>query len=271
MAANSRVVSALIYSVKDPYKILGVSEFADDKDIRQAYRMCWKKYHPDKNPGINREFFDDISDAQGCLLPGKRQTWNYIKNSILMDMVLIQDAFGLDPGANCGEVDLVTNIADDVPMAIQYLIAKGDSNNEIMQLCIGSARSGLDILKMFINGMIYIESNTQKTAVEPTHEDVRMTKHRRKPRRKYGTCLECEITAPCGYAACARRQWCGVHKPVGAVNLSNAMRKAKKKINNKTPANRLTRVHVAPCGKNTKNSAIMKEWAFGKQSVRVVG
>lgn len=34
----------------DYYKILGVTEQADEKEIKQAYRRLARKYHPDLNP-----------------------------------------------------------------------------------------------------------------------------------------------------------------------------------------------------------------------------
>jgi len=54
---------------KDPYKLLGVSKSASDKDIKKAYRALAKKWHPDKNPDNKKaaERFKEISAANTLL------------------------------------------------------------------------------------------------------------------------------------------------------------------------------------------------------------
>lgn len=51
------------------YRILGVSEYATDQQIRQAYRTLAKRYHPDLNPGDARaaDKFKEVASAYEVL------------------------------------------------------------------------------------------------------------------------------------------------------------------------------------------------------------
>ena len=53
----------------DYYKILGVSEDADAKEIKAKYRKLAMKYHPDRNPDDKKaeEMFKAISEAYEIL------------------------------------------------------------------------------------------------------------------------------------------------------------------------------------------------------------
>lgn len=66
--------------MKDYYKTLGVSEDADDEEIRKAFRKLAFQYHPDKNPGHEKqaeEKFKDINEAYGVLSDkAKRQHYD---------------------------------------------------------------------------------------------------------------------------------------------------------------------------------------------------
>lgn len=66
--------------MKDYYKTLGVSEDADDEEIRKAFRKLAFQYHPDKNPGHEKEAeekFKDINEAYGVLSDkDKRQQYD---------------------------------------------------------------------------------------------------------------------------------------------------------------------------------------------------
>ncbi len=67
---------------KDYYKILGVSENADTKEIRSAYRKLARQYHPDVNPGDKtaEDKFKEINEANEVLSdPEKRKKYDEMR------------------------------------------------------------------------------------------------------------------------------------------------------------------------------------------------
>lgn len=61
------------------YIILGVSRTANSKEIKSAYRLLAKKFHPDKNSGdkTSEEQFKEIQYAYGILSnPEKRKKYD---------------------------------------------------------------------------------------------------------------------------------------------------------------------------------------------------
>jgi DnaJ-class molecular chaperone len=62
---------------KDLYKILGISQNADEKELHAAYRNLAKKYHPDRGKGASAEKFHEIKDAYEVLRdPASRATYD---------------------------------------------------------------------------------------------------------------------------------------------------------------------------------------------------
>jgi DnaJ-class molecular chaperone len=67
---------------KDYYNILGVSENAEQKEIRQAYRKLARQYHPDVNPGDQaaENKFKEINEANEVLSdPEKRKKYDEMR------------------------------------------------------------------------------------------------------------------------------------------------------------------------------------------------
>ena len=65
---------------KDYYKILGVARNASQEEIKKAYRRLAMQYHPDRNPGKEKEAndkFKEINEAYEVLGdPGKRRQYD---------------------------------------------------------------------------------------------------------------------------------------------------------------------------------------------------
>ncbi|MDD5289142.1 MAG: DnaJ domain-containing protein [Dehalococcoidales bacterium] len=71
--------------MKDYYQILGVNENASHEEIKNAFRKLAFKYHPDKNPGNEKqaeEKFKEINEAYSILSDArKRQQYDFAKRS----------------------------------------------------------------------------------------------------------------------------------------------------------------------------------------------
>ena len=69
---------------QDYYDTLGVTQNADDKDLKAAYRKLAMKYHPDRNPGDNEaeKNFKDVNEAYEVLKdPQKRAAYDQFGHS----------------------------------------------------------------------------------------------------------------------------------------------------------------------------------------------
>lgn len=93
----------------NPYTVLGVATDADADAIKKAYRTLSKKTHPDHNPGIDRQLFQDVQKAYDILsdpdarskydefgeIPQGDNTWSWcIAELLKMATQVVEVAYG---------------------------------------------------------------------------------------------------------------------------------------------------------------------------------
>ncbi|MCU0727461.1 MAG: DnaJ domain-containing protein, partial [Planctomycetes bacterium] len=69
---------------KDYYTVLGVKEDAGEAEIKKAYRVLAKRFHPDRNPGDKRaeERFKEVQQAYDVLgEPAKRRKYDQLRRA----------------------------------------------------------------------------------------------------------------------------------------------------------------------------------------------
>ena len=69
---------------RDYYEVLGVEKNADDKELKQAFRILARRYHPDKNDAEDAESrFKEIQEAYAVLSdPEKRRQYDRFGHNV---------------------------------------------------------------------------------------------------------------------------------------------------------------------------------------------
>lgn len=105
--------------MKDLYEILGVSKKASKKEIKKAFRILAKKYHPDKNPSNPKEFIE-VSKAYKILSDDEKRE-QYDRDGIVPeDFNIDSSAWGIlcghlirlisNPFVDLGRTDIISEI-----------------------------------------------------------------------------------------------------------------------------------------------------------------
>lgn len=127
----------------DYYKVLGVSEQAEEAQIKQAYRKLAKKYHPDLNPNNPEaeEKFKNIVEAYETLGDAdKRKEYDLKRKNA---------GAGRSSGSTASSKSSDKNMADftkDMEKYFGFSFAGGQTEK---QSADGKKKNPLDVTEMF--------------------------------------------------------------------------------------------------------------------------
>lgn len=129
----------------DYYKMLGVSEQAEEEQIKQAYRKLAKKYHPDLNPNSPEaeEKFKNIVEAYETLGDaGKRKVYDLKRKQTETGRSSKSKASAKTPDRN------MADFTKDMEKYFGFSFAGGQTEKQ-KQGTDGKKRNPLDVTEMF--------------------------------------------------------------------------------------------------------------------------
>jgi len=139
--------------VKDYYKILEVDKNATQRDIKSAYRLLAKKYHPDRsNFASAGQLFTEVNEAYGVLSDaGQKQTYdqrrtgNYQKTQYRRTYRARKtQSVDLEPYVSYFKSVSIAGLVLSLLLSIDFLIPRNVISEQIVNLenVIGYNRSG---------------------------------------------------------------------------------------------------------------------------------
>lgn len=129
----------------DYYKILGVSEQAEEEQIKQAYRRLAKKYHPDLNPNNPEaeEKFKNVVEAYETLGDAdKRKEYDLKRKKTGTDRKHESTASAKAPGRN------MADFTKDMEKYFGFSFAGGQAEQQKTSMD-DKKRNPLDVTEMF--------------------------------------------------------------------------------------------------------------------------
>jgi len=137
--------------MKDPYEVLGLQRGATKEEVKHAYRILAKKYHPDMNvdnplADLAEEKFKEIQQAYDDIMNGSSSSSSYKTNGY----------YNNDSNSNFSAIRQQVNVGryQDAIRALNSVSEKNAEWNFLMGVCyvnLGSTGQGVQFVQRAVN------------------------------------------------------------------------------------------------------------------------
>jgi len=137
--------------MKDPYEVLGLKRGASMEEVKHAYRILAKKYHPDMNvdnplADLAEEKFKEIQQAYDDIMNGTSSSSSYQSNS----------GYNSNSNSSLNSIRQQVNMQryQDAIKSLNSVTARNAEWNFLMGVCyvnLGSTGQGLQFVQNAVN------------------------------------------------------------------------------------------------------------------------
>lgn len=137
--------------MKDPYEVLGLQRGATKEEVKHAYRILAKKYHPDMNvdnplADLAEEKFKEIQQAYDDIMNGSSSSSSYQTNGY----------YNNESNSNFSAIRQQVNVGryQDAIRALNSVSDKNAEWNFLMGVCyvnLGSTGQGVQFVQRAVN------------------------------------------------------------------------------------------------------------------------
>ena len=164
--------------IENPYKVLGLEDGASADDIKKAYRLMAKKYHPDLNPDDPdiHEKMNEVNEAYDMLTnPSKyaaRQAQAAATQEDNSEYEVVAEKQPVTAGSKIPRPVVLPEDGPEVQQVVELL--NGNRFDEAIEVLTHIPSIGRNPRWYYLNGLAYMMLGNDRKAIEFFHKAAQM-------------------------------------------------------------------------------------------------